>query len=222
MKIKSKEIIALKRKLKLAGIEGLALDIDDTLSMTKESLFEELSKKLDNPEKLTGREMAKKYRHTDNVPYWETDKIESTIKDIYEVSEFHENLSLIENSNKIVQKINKSVPIMAYITVRSIVILNGTEKWLKQNNFPKSTIIARPKNVDRFMGNKWKAKVLEYLYPQILGIVDDNPGLTKFFSKKYKGTVFLYDHVDAERKDIKVIPCEDWETVAKKVKECKL
>ncbi len=64
--------------------------------------------------------------------------------------------------------------------------------------------------------------MLEYLYPQIVGIVDDNPGLTNFFGKKYKGVVYLYDNVETKRKDINIIPCENWEMVAKKVKECKL
>lgn len=218
MRIKNKEIINLKRKLKKRGVKGLALDIDDTLSATKESLFEELSHKLDNPENLTGIEMAKKYRHTDNVPYWETDRIEDLVRNIHNAPEFHENLPLIGNSNKIVQEINKTIPVVAYITVRSTAILKGTKKWLGKNNFPKLPIITRSKNISRIDGNKWKAKVLEYLYPQVVGIVDDNPGLTKFFSKNYKGTVYLYDNKEAERKDINVIPCENWKVVAEKIK----
>ena len=222
MRIKNKDIIALKRKLKLAGIKGLALDIDDTLSATKESLFEELSKRIDNPENLTGIEMAEKYRHTDNVPYWKTNEIEGMVKNINDAPEFHENLPLIKNSSKTVQEINKIIPIVGYITVRSTAIAKGTKKWLKKNDFPKAPIITRPKNIDRIMGNKWKAKVLEYLYPQVVGIVDDNPGLTEFFGKRYKGVDYLYGGAKSERKDINIIPCEDWETVAKKVKECKL
>lgn len=220
MNIKDKDVIALKRKLKRIGIKGLALDIDDTLSATRESFFEEISKKIDNPEGLTGKELSKKYKHTDNVPYWPEDKIINFAEIINNMSEFQDNLPLIENANKVVREINKIIPIVAYITVRSKSLNSGTKKWLEKHGFPKAVIIGRPRNIARINGNKWKAKVLEYLYPQVVGIVDDNPGLTKFFGKKYKGTVFLYDNEDAERKDINVIPCEDWKTVAKKVKEC--
>ena len=69
------------------------------------------------------------------------------------------------------------------------------------------------------MGNKWKAKVLEYLYPEVLGIVDDNPNLVKNLSKSYKGTIFLYDHTETERKDIKVVPCRYWNQVLIEVKK---
>lgn len=222
MRIKNKEIISLKRKLKLAGVKGLALDIDDTLSFTRGPLFEELSKKIDNPENLTGGEMAKKYRHTDNVPYWQNKEVEMLINKFNQSINSFRDLPLIENSNKIVQEINKIIPVVAYITVRLPVSLNETKVWLKEHNFPDAPIITKPKSIDRKIGNKWKAKVLEYLYPQVVGIVDDNPGLTKYFGKKYKGVIYLYDQMEAERKDINVVPCENWETVAKKVKECKL
>ena len=56
----------------------------------------------------------------------------------------------------------------------------------------------------------------------MVGIVDDNPGLIKYLSKKYHGVIYLYDNTETERKDINVVPCENWKTVAKKVKECKL
>ena len=52
--------------------------------------------------------------------------------------------------------------------------------------------------------------------------MDDNTGLSPFFSKKYKWVVYVYGSTEEGRKDINVIPCENWQTVAKKVKECKL
>ncbi|MFA6185384.1 MAG: hypothetical protein WCT51_02920 [Candidatus Shapirobacteria bacterium] len=222
MRIKNKEIVALKRRLKLAGVTGLALDIDETLSFTIGFMVEKLIEKFGNPENLSVEEICKKYRHTDKIPYWQSDEVNIIINEIVHSNEIQKELPLIKNSNKLIQEINKLVPIVAYITVRPVDIISGTNFWLKKHNFPKATIIAKPRNINRKMGNKWKAKVLEYLYPQVVGIVDDNPDLTKFFSKKYKGVIYLYDHTEAERKDINVIPCDSWETVAKKVKECKL
>ena len=79
MRIKNKEIISLKRKLKLAGIKGLALDIDETLSFTIGFLIEKLVEKVGNPENLTVKEIARKYRHTDNVPYWQNNEAKKVV-----------------------------------------------------------------------------------------------------------------------------------------------
>jgi len=32
----------------------------------------------------------------------------------------------------------------------------------------------KPESIKKEQGNEWKAKVLEKLYPKILGIIDDN------------------------------------------------
>lgn len=222
MKVKTKKVIQLKKKLKNLGITGLALDIDETLSFTIGFLIEELIKKLGNPENLTVKEIAEKYRHTDNIPYWQNDEAEEILNKINDSAESFKELPLIENSNKTVLEINKIIPIVSYITVRRTSAFESTKFWLKKHSFPKATIITRPNNLSRRDGNKWKAKVLEYLYPQVVGIVDDNTGLSPFFSKKYKGIVYVYGSIEEGRKDINVVPCKDWETVAKKVKECKL
>ena len=210
---KFKEKLAKEKKL------GLALDMDETLSFTIGYLIEELIKKLGSPENLTAYEMARKYKHTDNIPYWQKDEANKIISEIISSNEVQQNLPLIENADRIVKEINKIIPIVAYITVRSESVIDGTRFWLEKHGFPKAEIIAKPMEIARKDGNEWKAKTLEYLYPQVLGIVDDNPGLTKFFTKDYKGTVYLYDNEEKERKDIKIIPCKDWEMVAKKIKE---
>lgn len=222
MRIKNKEVVALKNRLKRAGIKGLSLDMDETLSWTIGLMVEELIKKFGNPENLSIKEIVDKYRHTDRIPYWQHDEANKIINEIVNSDEIQKDLPLIEESNKTVLEINKTIPVVAYITARPTNIITGTKFWLKKHRFPKAIVITRPKNVPKKMGNKWKAKVLEYLYPEVIGIVDDNPDLTKFLSKKYKGTIYLYDNCETERKDINVVPCNDWETVAKKVKECKL
>lgn len=222
MKIKNRDIIALKRKLKAVGIKGLALDVDETLSFTVASFMKKLMEELGNPENLTPIEIAKKYKHTDNIPYWQGKEASKIIDKLSVSNEIYKDLTLVENADKAVKDINKIIPVAAYITARPNNVFNETKFWLKKNGFPEAKIITKPKNILRVDGNKWKAKVLEFLYPQVVGIVDDNPNLIKFFSKKYKGVVYLYDHTETERKDINVVPCENWEIVAKKVKECKI
>lgn len=219
MRIKTKEIVALKKRLKANNIKGLALDIDETLSFTIGYMIEELIKKFGNPENLTAEEIAKKYKHTDKIPYWQNKECRELLDNIIKTNEIQKDLPLIENSNLLVNKVNKIIPILAYITVRPKTIFEGTKFWLKKHNFPKATIITKPIGILRKDGNKWKAKVLEYLYPEISGIVDDNPGLSFCFGKNYKGKVFLYDNVEVKKKDINIIPCKDWKAVLVAVKK---
>ena len=218
MKIKNREIIALKKRLKKSGIKGLALDMDETLSFTIGYMVAELMKKFGNPENLTAEEIAKKYKHTKRIPYWQAPECRKLIGEIIKNNELQKTMPLIKNSNLLVDKVNKVIPVLAYVTARPRLILNGTMVWLKKYNFPKATVITRTSGVFKEDANQWKARVLEYLYPEIQGIVDDNPDLVKFLSKRYKGTVFLYDNVKTERKDIRVIPCENWEKVLTAVK----
>jgi len=219
MRIKNREVIALKRKLRKEKVSGLALDIDETLSFTIGGLFGDLMKYFGNPENLTLEEMIRKYKHSDKVPYWQGKECGLLIDKILTDEKIQKDLPLIKNANSLANKVDKIVPIISYITIRPRVIFEITKKWLKKNNFPKAPVILKPKNIDRKIGTKWKAKVLEYLYPEVLGIVDDNPGLVKNLSKSYKGIVFLYDHIETDRKDIKVIPCKDWNQVLIKVKK---
>ena len=222
MEIINKEIVALKKRLKKNKIQGLALDIDETLSFTIGYMVEKLMEGLGNPENLTIGEIIKKYKHTDKIPYWQGEKAEEILEIIRNSNQVQRGLPLIKNANSTVNKINKIVPISAYITVRPKIILNGTKLWLQKNNFPEATVITKPDKILRKDGNQWKAKVLEYLYPEILGIVDDNPDLVKYLSKNYKGTVFLYDNTEILNKDIRVISCKDWETVLLNIGECRL
>lgn len=210
-------VVKLKNKLIKENKKGLALDIDETLSFTISFLVQNLIEGVSNPENLTALEISRKYKHSDNIPYWH-DELSKKIKaDLVNSSEFYEDLPLIENANRVVNEINKILPIVAYITVRPKSAMKATQIWLDKHGFPKADLITKPNDVERIDGNKWKAGVLEYLYPQILGIVDDNPRLTDFLSKKYKGTIYLYDSTEIKRKDIKVIPCENWEDVAEKI-----
>lgn len=132
-----------------------------------------------------------------------------------------ENLPLIEDANVYLNKINDIIPIVAYITVRPKIVLPGTKIWLDKHNFPTAPIIARPKNVLHTDGNKWKAGILQKLYPQIIGIIDDNAKLLEFLDQKYQGVVFLYDHHITES-NLQVIPCKNWLTVFEEIKKFKL
>ena len=60
----------LKKRLKKQGKEGLALDIDNTLSKTNLWWAEKLHDKYGSPEGLTPRQAVEKYGLSSKVPYW--------------------------------------------------------------------------------------------------------------------------------------------------------
>jgi len=205
----------------MTKIKGLALDIDNTLSDTSIVWVEEIASVLGNPEGLTMEEFTRKYSYGRGVSYWAEEDYERVSVTLRQSNKFYEDLPLIENANKQVEEINKIVPIVAYITARNMGVIESTENWLKKHNFPKSKIICRPDEIGIMDQFEWKAKLLEKMYPNVSGIVDDSIGLVEALSRNYKGTVFLYNHdgVDKIREDIKVVVCKDWNEVLKKIKE---
>lgn len=197
--------------------KGIAVDIDETLSWTIGHWVERMMNKFGNPENLSLKEIIEKYRYTNNVPYWQSQEALDWMAANINSNDVQKELPLIEDSNVCLAKINDIIPIAAYITVRPETVLAGTKHWLDKHNFPVAPIICRPPEIEHGDGNKWKAGVLKDLYPQIVGIIDDNPKLLTFLSEDYQGKVFLYDHHDNFNLNY-VTPCRNWLEVYKNVK----
>lgn len=215
-------IVALKAKLKQQNLKGLALDIDDTLAQAGDQWILGVQKMFGNPENLTVEEVKRKYRYSYNAPYWSGKKVSDWEKSTRHSHTWHLELPLIKNANHVVEKIHQVIPIVTYLTARPKSILAATKIWLKKYNFPEAEVIYRPRNVKLPVSLAWKAEVLEYLYPEVSGMVDDHPQLAKDLSKNYKGALYLYDYHDqAPRGDIKIIPCRNWQEVLAKVKYLK-
>ncbi len=198
---------------------GLAVDIDETLSWTLKYWVEKMAEKFGNPENLSVLEIIKKYRYSQNVPYWQTPQAEEWMETHRNSNEIQEILPLIEDSNHYLNKIDAIVPVRMYLTIRPQVVVDGTRKWLKQHGFPEAEIVARPNHISNKDGNIWKAKFLEEKYPYISGIIDDNPSVVTNLSKRYEGVVFLYDIKDFTPDERKIIACPDWKSVYENVKE---
>ncbi|MFA6065273.1 MAG: hypothetical protein WCW44_03800 [archaeon] len=195
---------------------GIALDIDETLSNTALHWFSSMIKLFGTPEKLTAKEMIIKYKYTKHVPYWQTKEAQEWLNSQRMSNNMQREIPLIKNSNHSVEKINKIIPIVAYLTVRPNSVEKGTKDWLLKHNFPVAKIICRPDNIAFSDGNKWKAKMLTELYPKVLGIIDDNPELLTFLPTDYKGTIFVYGSEHIETK-LNAIPCKDWKTTLEEV-----
>jgi uncharacterized HAD superfamily protein len=213
------EIINFKKNLKEKNIQGLALDIDETLSWTVGYWMEQMLINFGNPENLTPHELVKKYRYSQNVPYWQTPEGYKWIEEKRRDNSIQIDIPLIENANLVVQEINKIIPIVAYVTARPVVIKEGTQQWLKKHKFPDAPIIMAPDSIKIEGRSEWKARVMETLFPEVLGIIDDNPEFIDFLSKDYPGTIFLYDNYEYNSLVGNIIPCPNWDEVYKEVKK---
>lgn len=214
----TQEVVELKQKLQQKQKRGLVLDIDETLSWTIGYWVEKMQIKFGNPEGLSVGELVKKYRYVQKVPYWQTEEAQQWITEAVYSDSLQEELPLIENANHVVRKIEEIVPVVGYITVRPQEVINGTRRWFAKYQFPKVDIFGRPSTVDHKDGNKWKAKVLVFLYPEVMGIIDDNPSLVENLPTNYEGTVFLYDAEQTPQTDIRIIPCRNWDEVHEQVR----
>jgi hypothetical protein len=214
-----KEIYGLKNSLKKKKVKGLTLDIDETLSWTIGWWIERLQKLFGNPEDLTINEIYEKYHYTQNVPYWQTEEALEWMHRHREDDEIQKELPLIEGADKAVRNIHKIVPVVAYITNRPSCVRSGTEAWLHKHKFPKAPTIFRPSYIEHSEGNIWKAEILDFLYSEVLGIVDDHPGLVDNMTPDYKGKIFLYENTKVNRKRKFVTFCKDWKEVYEAVKK---
>src|SRR3989344_3363563 len=213
----------LKEKLAADNIRGLALDIDETLSDTNPHFFEHMLS-FHRPPGMNKEEMIEKYRFVDQVPDWKTEEAHKYMEQTLHSNEFNENIALIKGADKAVQEVHIILPILAYITARPATVRNGTLKWLRRHNFPEAELITRPEQVSlenfNLNKNRWKAGDLDALYPQVSGIVDDNPTLVhELENLNYKGVLYLYGKGNEELKDhAHVVVCSTWQKVIESIK----
>ena len=213
------DIQKLKNKLKSENIKGIALDIDETLSDTNNHWFDHMF--LFQPlAGLNKEEVTKRYKFIEHVPGWDNDRARIHMSKLMNSNDFNETIPLIEDANHIVNKIDKIIPIVAYITARPATVLSGTKKWLEKHGFPHANLITRPSEVevskeDLLRRNRWKAEILVSLYPEVIGIIDDNIGLAHQLTElNYQGIQYLYGGETKEFSDNKnVVVCPTWQDV---------
>ena len=61
--------------------------------------------------------------------------------------------------------------------------------------------------------------MLERLYPEVGGIVDDNAELIEYLTEDYKGTIYLYNNVPGEKEGDGIVACPTWEDVIAEIKK---
>jgi hypothetical protein len=197
---------------------GLALDIDDTLCHLGRKWYDTMVEIAGHPG-LTYEEIT--HSHSggfQHVPAWKGHPgIEAWIQKTLVDHEHYLGLEPIEQAREGVQKISALVPVHAYITMRSLAVIDASHAWLRRHGFPDLPILSRPLDVPKERIHAWKAQALADLYPTIQGIVDDDPNVVMNLPPGYQGTIFLYGKTSHPRADLSIIPCKDWDEVYTKV-----
>jgi hypothetical protein len=209
----------LKKELQTLGARGLALDIDETLADSNSHWFDHMFQ-FRPLEGIDKREVIERYKFIEHVPGWGGPDALDRMSKLMHSDEFNATIPLIEDSNSIVNEIHSSIPVVAYITARPQTVRIGTLEWLEKHNFPKASLLMRPSEVgvskeDVLQRNMWKAQSLLSLYPEVIGIVDDNLGLAyQLDALKYPGTLYLYGpQTEVFEGNVNVIRCPTWKSV---------
>jgi hypothetical protein len=213
----------------LSASPSLAFDIDETLSWTIGWWLERLQTLFGNPEGLSTVEMEKKYKLAQYVPYWQTPEAHAWMEKHRTDNGVQLELPLIAGAVDGVSELfhggeAAAVPLAGYITVRPRGVKAGTVAWLAEKGFPALPVLTKPDAVPFAEGNAWKGRALGRLWPQISGIVDDNPKVLAGLPPNYPGVLFLFGHHDdpaalmASRPDVKVVHCPTWPSVVAAVR----
>lgn len=201
----------------LAGEDGLALDIDETLSWTLGHWVREMQERFGNPEGLSVKELIAKYRYTQRVPYWQGSEVDAWVDEQLTSNDLQTRLPVIDGAVKGVAELEKILHVSAYITIRPQCVYEGTRTWLEAKGFPDALLISRPDSIPFVHGHQWKAGILQKLYPKVLGIVDDNDAVLTYLPQDYKGKVFLFDTESTD--DPRCVACPDWDAVVQEVRK---
>jgi len=198
---------------------GIALDIDDTLSQTLLYWIQGLQEKLGGLEDMSPTEIVKKFKHTRNVPEWNTPEAMEYITELCNADSLQEVIPVVEGAVDGVKRIHAIVPVVAYITARPNTVVHGTTKWLKKHGFPDAPLITRPPSVSIPDGMKWKARELVAHFPHIQGVIDNDAVLAEYLSDTYPGHVFIFSHNALPKtSSAKIHACPDWKSVVQQVK----
>ncbi len=194
-------------------MEGLIVDIDDTLCDTTKYWIAIFQQCFGNPEGLTPEQMFIKYHYVQNVPYWQSNDVSSTIYRYTNSNSFQHQLPLIANANHFLKEISAKLPIICYLTKRPESVRAGTEFWLNKFSFPSAEICFRPPSVTFEKGNHWKTDYIKQLEDKVIGIIDDDEHLIRLIQRNSNLHLFLFGKSKIEMPMLRVYPSADWTVI---------
>ncbi len=181
-----------KEMARFAYRQALAWDIDGTLAVGEAYWHQLLCERFGNPAGLTFEEALAKYRYLQLVPQWNNPEAHAFMHELATSAETHLNLPVMPGALEAVKKIHTQKYVTGcYLTARLETMEECSAAWGKNNGFPHAPVFARPADVAVTDSARWKAEVLEFLYPEIVGIVDNDRHLPRHFDPGYQGRLWI-------------------------------
>eukprot|EP00930_Biecheleria_cincta_P033040 TRINITY_DN22892_c0_g1_i1.p1 TRINITY_DN22892_c0_g1~~TRINITY_DN22892_c0_g1_i1.p1 ORF type:complete len:355 (+),score=54.11 TRINITY_DN22892_c0_g1_i1:103-1167(+) len=203
----------LKTSLAKSGRRGLVLDIDETLSATNVAWFERLEQLFGNPTGLPLEQLIQNYHLAQNVPFWQSEEALAWMQSQRDDPRAQDGLPLIPGAVEGVHSLANVTNVVGYCTVRPETVSANTIAWLRENGFPDLPVVSKPSSVPFAEGNNWKANALKEMWPEVTGIVDDNPKLPIFATKSYPGKIYLFGHASCPAGAEHAMSCATWPAV---------
>lgn len=204
---------------------GVVIDIDETLSATNVAWFDRLEKLFGiPPEGLTIQALILKYSYAQNVPHWAHQEAAlEWMQSQRDSKDAQKGLPLIPGAVEGVKQLANIVPVLGYLTVRPVSVVEPTLEWLRGHSFPKVPVVSKPNDVPFSKGNEWKGQVLKELFAAgaVTGIVDDNPKVSMAAGVDYPGSLFLFGWDSCPPGVEHAIPCQTWQDVVEEASKRK-
>ncbi len=198
---------------------GIAVDIDETLSDTMMEWVGRALVEFGNPENLTPEAFIAKYRYIYRAPYLATPEVERWRYEQKYSNDLQMRLPVIPGALDGLRAVDAIVPVSCYVTARPAEVMSGTQRWLMEHGFPEAPLVHSPEHVDHSVSHIWKGKLLESASPRISGIIDDHPALIDALPASYAGGIFLYNVASLSLPRPRAYACPDWDSVVERVRE---
>ncbi|MBI2176493.1 hypothetical protein HYU40_04090 [Candidatus Woesearchaeota archaeon] len=188
--------LPLRQSFEATSLRGVGVDVDDTISATNLHWARQLIGVFGNPEGLRPEEIILKYGYVRKVPYWPKDDIERFVQECFAKKEPLLDYPVLDGALDGICAVKEVVPIAMYVSTRPDLVTGVTKLWLKRNAFPDAEVVCSPRTELLQSANirdagQWKAMLLEYLYPSVVGIIDDSEDIIRQLLPSYKGSVFF-------------------------------
>ncbi len=207
-----KSVRRIKEDLQAQGTGRLACDIDDTIAKTSDAYHDLLSRQFPPPEALTKDSLRKHYALTGRILHWgDIPEANAFAYEFIDDPHFHAQMDPLDGAIAGTQELWLQQRLACYLTVRSEAMRSETECWFSRYDLPTLPLAMRDA-AHSASNAQWKAAALEYLFPEVQGIIDNDARIARLLEEQgYRGKVFLLGLNEHEYAPSNIVtPIEDW------------